>query len=205
MSQPQGDLPKARRRRGTREETERELFGAVLRLLARDGVLAGITLREVAKEAGVNHGQIYQYFGSRQALVRAAISFLVEQQRPDPDTHWEMPFRERRRAMWQLAMRSSDVIKLEALLALDGDEELHPLPELERTRKSLERDSASGALPASADGEVLHVLSTATLLGYGIFRESFARDLGIPVAELDARAAAAYDRVLAALEDAPKL
>ncbi|MFD4985036.1 hypothetical protein [Streptomyces sp. NPDC058374] len=47
---------KARRRRRSREETEADLLAAARLLLARDGVLAGLNLREVAAEAGVNHG-----------------------------------------------------------------------------------------------------------------------------------------------------
>ena len=34
-------------------------------LIRRNGVLAGLNLREVADRAGVNRGNIYHYFGSR--------------------------------------------------------------------------------------------------------------------------------------------
>ncbi|MVU77229.1 TetR family transcriptional regulator [Nocardia sp. ET3-3] len=188
-----------RRPRGTREETERELFQAVSRLLERDGVLSGITLREVAQEAGVNHGQIYQYFGTRRALVRAAISYLIDRHR-DTDSHWDQPFTQRRIAMWQLALQNPELARLEALLALDGDEELHIFPEITRTRAALDRDLDAGTLPADADGEALHALTAATYLGYSIFREAFARDLGIPATELDARATAAFEQMVSALQ-----
>lgn len=189
-----------RRRRGTREETENELIDAVLRLLERDGVLAGITLREVAKEAGVNHGQIYHYFGTRRGLLRSAITRLLDENRPDPTTHWDRPFADRRRALWQMALYRSDFAKLEALLALDEDPDLQIFPALEATRTALERDKESGVLPPDADGEVMHALTAATYLGYGVFRETMARELGIDVAELDARASAVFDLMLAGLQ-----
>lgn len=195
----EGDSAPARRRRGTREETENELIDAVLRLLDRDGVLAGVTLREVAKEAGVNHGQIYHYFGTRRGLLRAAITRLLEENRPDPAKHWDRPFADRRRALWQMALHQSDFIKLEALLALDEDPDLQIFPALEATRAALERDKETGALPRDADGEVMHVLTAATYLGYGVFREVMARDLGIDPGELDRRASRVFDAILAGL------
>ncbi len=192
-----------RRPRGTREETENELLDAVLRLLKRDGLLAGITLREVASEAGVNHGQIYQYFGSRRTLLRAAIGRLVDRSRLDPDRHWKLPFAERRRAMWRVALRQPEYVKLQALLALDGDPDFTVFPALARTRTSLERDRESGQLPPDADVDVIHALTTVTHLGYGIFRETVARDLDIRPAELDRRAAAVFDDFLAGVQHRP--
>ncbi|CAM3047990.1 TetR/AcrR family transcriptional regulator [Prescottella defluvii] len=194
------DVDRPRRRRGTREETENELIDAVLRLLERDGVLAGITLREVAKEAGVNHGQIYHYFGTRRGLLRAAITRLLEDNRPDPAKHWDRPFSDRRRALWRMALRQSDFIKLEALLALDEDPDLRIFPAVEATRAALDRDKETGALPPDADGEVMHALTAATYLGYGVFRETMARELGIEVTELDTRATHVFELMLAGLE-----
>ncbi|WP_129308127.1 TetR/AcrR family transcriptional regulator [Streptomyces sp. L2] len=195
--------PRTRRRRRTREETQADLLDAAVRLLRRDGVLAGINLREVAQEAGVNHGQIYQYFGTRQALLRAAIARLIEADRPDQAPHWEQPFTDRRRTMWNWALTQPDLVRLRALLALDDDPELSLFPSLENTRAALERDRRSGALPPDADGEVAHAMTAVTYLGYCIFRHAIARDLGIPADELDRRAADVFDRMLGGLAAGP--
>ncbi|HEY3687130.1 MAG TPA: TetR/AcrR family transcriptional regulator [Streptosporangiaceae bacterium] len=189
----------ARRRRRSRAETESELLDAALRLLDRDGVLAGVNLREVAKEAGVNHGQIYQYFGSRQSLLRAAIARQMKDNQPDPARHWKLPFAARRRAMWRWSLRQRHTLKLEALLALDGDPRLVIFPALDRTRESLARDTRDGALTSEVDPEVAHAMTAAAYLGYAIFRETFARELGLPPDELDRRAAVVYDRMVAGL------
>ena len=63
--------PKQRR---SRAETEQKLIDVALDLIRDKGVLAGLNLREVAEGAGVNRGNIYHYFGSRQELLRTAIS-----------------------------------------------------------------------------------------------------------------------------------
>ncbi|MFJ7255139.1 TetR/AcrR family transcriptional regulator [Streptomyces sp. NPDC098085] len=194
---------RTRRRRRTRQETEADLLAAAHRLLQRDGVLAGVNLREIANEAGVNHGQIYQYFGTRQALLRASVADLVERQTADQDGHWELPFAERRAAMFRHRLEGSELVKLEALLALDGDENFSPLPRFAQTRRSLARDQEEGSLPDDADAVAAHVMTAAAQMGYVIFREAYARDTGIPLEELDERAAGAFARMVAGLAAAP--
>lgn len=186
---------RSRRSRGSRKDTESALVAAALRLLERDRVLAGINLREVAAEAGVNHGQIYQYFGTRQALLRAAIADLLSRGYPVRARHWDLPYAERKRAMWKWALDHSDVLKLHALLALD-DEETDIFPDLDLTRQALERDKASGALPPDADADVVHALTSIVYFGYNIFRTAIARKLEIPVQELDLRAEKVYNLML---------
>jgi AcrR family transcriptional regulator len=65
-------------------ETEQALLDAAERLLVEVGA-TGITTRQVAKEAGVNHGLVHYYFGSvEQLLVRVLERFterLIERQR----------------------------------------------------------------------------------------------------------------------------
>lgn len=190
---------RTRRRRRSRQETEADLLDAARRLLQRDGVLAGVNLREIATEAGVNHGQIYQYFGTRQALLRASVADLVEHQSADREGHWELPFAERRAAMFRHRLTEPELVKLEALLALDGDEDFSALPRFAQTRRSLARDQEQGALPADADTVAAHVMTAAAQMGYVIFREVYARDTGIPLAELDERAERMYARMVAGI------
>ncbi|MFD0340228.1 TetR/AcrR family transcriptional regulator [Streptomyces sp. NPDC127117] len=195
----QAETGKKRRRRRSREETEADLLAAARTLLDRDGVLAGVNLREIAAEAGVNHGQIYQYFGTRQSLLRAAAADLVENQTEDRDDHWEQPFAERRLAMFRHRLGEPELVKLEALLALDRDDSFSPLPRLAQTLQALQRDQADGSLPDDADILAAHVMTAAAQMGYVIFREAYARDTGIPVDELDTRAARAFSLMLAGL------
>ncbi|MFJ7626027.1 TetR/AcrR family transcriptional regulator [Streptomyces sp. NPDC097595] len=194
----------AKRRRRTRQETESDLLDAALHLLERDGALAGITLREVAKEAGVNHGQIYQYFGDRRTLLRAAIGRLIDTSELGARSHWDQSFVERRRTMLRYALEHTQLLRMEALLVLDGDPELSLFPELDRTKEALQRDRASGELPEDADGLAMHAMTAATYLGYAIFRETIARELGLELEELDQRAFAVYDLMLEGLVRHPR-
>ena len=110
--------PKLKR---NREDTEQRLIDVALALLTRNGVLAGLNLREVAEGAGVNRGNIYHYFGSRQELLRAAISRRFEAVIDSiVASKRKLSFVERRLS----SFRSRDAIndsELRALLVLDGD------------------------------------------------------------------------------------
>jgi AcrR family transcriptional regulator len=166
-------------------------------------VLAGLKLQEVADEAGVNRGQIYQYFGSRQNLLRAAIAEFGWQRSEIFHGGRSLPFGERRARVFTEALGVVDLLKLQAMLALDGDESATVFPMLAQTRRDLERDEATGHLPAGADGLALHVLTAAAYLGYGVFREQFARELEISPDELDQRVTAAFPTLLAAVDPRP--
>jgi AcrR family transcriptional regulator len=53
-------------------ETRVKLLAATWKLLARDGY-AGLSTREIAAEAGVNHALVHYYFGTKDRLVIAAL------------------------------------------------------------------------------------------------------------------------------------
>jgi AcrR family transcriptional regulator len=191
-----------RRRSRDRARTETELLEAAFELFQRDGVFAGLNLQEVAERAGVNRGQIYQYFGDRRSLLRSAVAYRAREWAAGAKRHWEMPFARRRRAMFRSALANPEVTLVEALLAIDGDTGYHALPEIERTRAALGRDQRSGDLPASLDAIALHAFMVAAYKGYIVFRESLARDIGVPVRQLDARVVVVHDQVLEALAGA---
>lgn len=188
-----------RRRARDRARTEADLLEAAFGLLQRDGVFAGLNLQEVAERAGVNRGQIYQYFGDRRSLLRSAVAYRAREWAAGAARHWEMPFTKRRRAMFRHALTSPEVAMVEALLAIDGDPAYCAMPEIERTRAALERDMQSGDLPPDSDALALHAFMVAAYKGYLVFREPLARDIGVPVEDLDARMLAVHDQVLDAL------
>ena len=190
----------ARRRRSRdRARTEADLLEAAFELFQRDGVFAGLNLQEVAERADVNRGQIYQYFGDRRSLLRSAVAYRAREWAAGAARHWEMPFARRRRAMFRHALARPEVAMVEALLAIDGDTAYRVMPEIERTRAALERDMQSGDLPPGSDALALHAFMVAAYKGYLVFREPLARDIGVPVEDLDARMLAVNDQVLDAL------
>lgn len=190
------------RKRRERAETDRLVYEAVRAMLVRDGVFAGFTLQNLADEAGVNRVQLYQNFGSKQGVLRAAILDTLDQSRPTRDAVRNLPFVERRLHVFEHFLANPDVIQLEALLAQDGDEELVIFPDLEVSRRDYERDIERGHLPADADPLAMHFLTAATYMGYCIFRDTMVRDSGLDPKELDTRILKAFSRMLEALASA---
>ena len=191
------------KKRRSRTETEQRLIDVALELIRTNGVLAGLNLREVAEGAGVNRGNIYHYFGSRQELLRGAINRrfgavknkLVASKR-------NLPFVERRSQMIS-ARDSINDSKLRALLVLDGDESVDPMPQYEGAISHLRQDVIDGDIHRNHDLEALHATLTALNRGYRIFRVPIARRMGISTKDLDSRVTAILRSWLKAMKNSP--
>lgn len=180
---------KERPRRRTREETEQRMLDVALAKIRRDGILTGLNLADVADEAGVNRGLIYQYFGSRQQLLRAAIERSAwDRTESFVNRFRDLPFAQRRLAIFRDALHVNERFKLLALLVMDHDRSARIFPNLPEVISWMRRDVETDALPKEADSLVAHALTGALYLGYGIFREQMARELDMSLDELDQRA-----------------
>jgi AcrR family transcriptional regulator len=172
-----------------RAETERRLIDVALDLILHNGVLAGLNLREVADGAGVNRGNIYHYFGSRRELLRAAIArrfeAVVESVSAD---RRGAAFVERRLRAFRVIDTIQDS-RLRALLVIDGDDTVDPMPRYEASLSSLRQDVIDGEIDRSHDLEALQVALSALLRGYRIFRKPYAKRIGTNVRDLDERVA----------------
>ena len=199
--------PKTRavKQRRDRTDTEQKLIDVALDLIRQKGVLAGLNLREVAEGAGVNRGNIYHYFGSRQELLRAAISRRFKAV-VNTVTHERQHTRfvERRLENFRLAPDSNDSL-LRALLVLDGDESVDPIPYYEAGLSQLRQDVIDGDIHREHDLEALQVALSALLRGYRIFREPYAKRLQIDASELDDRVQGVIRTWLESMAQAPKV
>jgi AcrR family transcriptional regulator len=181
--------------------TERALEGAAVALLERDGVLAGLNLQKVADAAGVNRGLVYHYFGSRRDLLRKALRTTVSGMLDGVETFWQLPIRQRTHEFFQAMVRHNRIPRLMLLLAIDGDRAFRMVVDDKLAAAAFIRDVADGELTADVDIEALEVAVTSLVFAYAVRRVSFARELGVPVRELDRRVEATLDRMLAGLHD----
>ncbi|HEX2039342.1 MAG TPA: helix-turn-helix domain-containing protein [Acidimicrobiales bacterium] len=192
-------------RRPDRAATEAALMDAAFRLLERDGVLAGLNLQEVADEARVNRGLIHHYFGSRRALLRAALDarkrafapLVAQLHRVNPWKRGNAAFRE--------YGRDPRYAQIVMLLALDGDEQFEPLAFLEERLADWKRDQEAGVWTEDADHLALLVVFDVLLYGWFVLRPSVARQLGMSPRTLDRRILNALGRMYQAFaaEGAP--
>lgn len=185
-----------------RSDVAQRLVDVALELLARDGVLAGLNLREVADRAGVNRANIYHYFGSRRELLRAAIQsqFADFGQRTYARVR-DLPFVERKLAIFQLA-GDANHSQLLALLVADGDD-VDPMPNFDNSISDLRRDVIDGHVHREHDLEALQVAFSSLSRGYRIFRGGYAARVGVPAEELDERVGTVMRTWLLAMEAPP--
>ena len=183
-----------------RAATEAALERAALRLLERNGVLAGLNLREVADEAGVNRGLVYHYFGSRRDLLRAALGSDVRERMRDLKLGLPLRFRERYGRFVQTMLRHRRAVVLSALLVLDGDKGVRMDPDRDNRRARFRHDVEVGDLDPDTDTEALYVAIASLAYGYAIFRTRLAEELEIGLDELDERLVRMADRLIAGVE-----
>ena len=179
-------MPKVKRGRA---ETEQKLIEVALNLIRQRGVLSGLNLKEVAEAAGVNRGNIYHYFGSRQELLRSAITrqfaAIVDSiKEAGPTTGFIS-----RRVRNFLKHNQDNVSdsQLRALLVLDGDPNVDPIPMYEAHLSQLRKDVIDGAIDKRHDLDALQVALSAFGRGYRIFRFPYAKRVGVTPEELDQR------------------
>ena len=192
-------MPSRSTRPPDRAATEAALQKAALSLVERNGVLAGLNLREVAEEAGVNRGLVYHYFGSRRDLLRAALRSDAEERLSDAAPGFGLPAAARYSRFLRTFVGHRRAAMLATLLTLDGDDSLHAVPDLQGARGRLARDVAEGALPADIDIDAVHIAMSALVYGYLVFRERFADELGAEPLDLDEQVATVVEQMVGGL------
>jgi AcrR family transcriptional regulator len=195
--------PTGRDARAADTSTRDALLDAALDQLRTKGVLAGLNLREVADAVGVTPANIYYYFGSRQGLLRAALSREVQQLQVPLEEAEGMSFVDRRSHMFD-AITTSSALTLTALLALDGDPDYEPLPFIESTRVQYSEMVAAGTIPADLDIDATHLFAVAASIGVAIYADAASRQLGVPAAELRRRTRAVFEQMLEGIVRPPE-
>jgi AcrR family transcriptional regulator len=173
-------------------ETRGALVDALIELLGQRSV-AAISVRDVAAHAGVNHGLVHRYFGSKEALVRAAVERISDRVYAG--------FPGRGQSTWFFAMMRANpsIAAIVARACLDGPHDLlaaaAPPPAIieqivARVRATLERSPLAGAI----DPALLNAFFTSAMLGWFTFRPLFEQGYGVP-ADADDQLAAIIARI----------
>jgi len=187
--------------RPTREPgrvTRVALMEAALAHIAKRGVLAGLNMREVANDVGVTPANIYHHFGSRQELLRAALTHQIDKLTAPIDSAVTAPYAEWRTAIFDL-VQDNPPLRTTALLALDGDPSYEPLPLWELAVEHYERLIAEGDLPEGFDYFAAHVLTLSMSMGVAIYSDAIAHQAGIDPDEVVERTRAMFVQVVEGL------
>src|SRR5687767_12590248 len=149
------------------QATKEALIDALIRLLGKRSIGA-VSVRDVAAEAGVNHGLVHRHFGSKQALVRAAVARISDEIHRDAGAGLSSRSFEtvrRHPALARALARAcldgpADVVALAGPSAAQLEEIVAPV------RAALER----AGLARRVDARVLNAFVAAGLVGWVVFR-----------------------------------
>jgi AcrR family transcriptional regulator len=193
MSQASGskDSPKRRARRTTRapagkeqrpygrEEVRRALLDAAQRLIAERGP-SSVTLREIAEEAGVNFGLVYQYLGTREELLREVYQAVAKRSAVRLEPIDDLPD-----AITALmSIPGTSIARIMAWAVLEGDypaDVLGPSPALEHIAKVIAGHATGGppTVPTEED-RLLAAFLLVTTMAWRLFKS-----IGLTSAGLD--------------------
>jgi len=183
--------------RGKRQVV-RALLDAAAQLLAERGP-RGVSVRDVAARAGVNHGLVHRHFGSKSGLVREVMSDLVAQISSAQASDVANPANVQ---AFFAATERSIYWRVLARALLDGYEPQQlqsSFPVVTELTEQVRRGQKRGDIRSDAAAEVLTAMGVAMALGWLVFEpfllvaaglESHARD------ELRQQAFALYGAVL---------
>jgi AcrR family transcriptional regulator len=157
-----------------REAVMAALIDATTELIVEQGV--AISVREIAQRAGVNHGLVHTYFGSKDALLDATFRAINERAAAELDDTGFPPADLAFRRNGELAKATA-----RALLDIDGDPfPTHPvLPSWRRALAATNPDADDHEL----DERVL--VATTFALGWSMFAQHFGRVLELSPDDLD--------------------
>lgn len=178
---------------------------SALQLLAEQGVLSGLNLREVADRASVNRGLVYHYFGSRRALLRSSLRRTFHQvarvvAMPEPPP----PPGPLAAGLFRDSLDFHSRWRTIALLLLDDDSDVKILPMIDNSQRIFNEAKAAGLIASDADAQDFIALLWSIIYGYAMLRPAFTRELGLPPEAIDGRLETLLGRLFSAL-DGPAL
>ncbi len=170
-----------RRRRPARgpEAVRKALVAAAARLFAERGP-AVVTLREIADEADVNHGLVHRYFGSKEALLHAAlraradatIAELSELEEPRELLRTLRKAAADPQASWRLLSRTL----LDPVIDLPAD---YPFPGVATMVRNIEERQSRGRIDPDLDARAVAELGLVCMLGWLQFGSFAAAATGL--------------------------
>jgi len=175
------------------------LIDATIALLAERGP-AAISVRDIAARGGVNHGLVHRHFGSKQALVRAALDRLATEL-------FETAGAARLdvsglNALFTATARHESYWRALARTVLDGEpprEFQSRFPTIGRVVETLRDMQQSGALTTELDAPMLTAGIGALVLGWLVFEPFLLAATGLDARSRDDNRGALFASLLTIL------
>jgi AcrR family transcriptional regulator len=159
--------------RMTAEDSRSLLVAALVELLKTQSI-DSISVRDVAAAAGVNHGLVHRYFGSKSGLVDAAVEQL------SAEIHRGRPDRAAMSAASFGYLRAHpELARIVARACLDGPAELLTRAAPPPARLDAIVTPIKKAFP-QVDPYVVNALASAALLGWFVFQPLLQKGFGLP-------------------------
>lgn len=146
------------------------LVDASIVLFSQRGIKA-VSTRDIGREAGVNAALIFRHFGSKDGLVKATVTHLLEQLKPSVDFA-EMPAEQALLSPFAAIRENPAILKVLAHLALENQEGIFrdaPMGVVTEPLAKMRKAQSDGELVDDIDARILLACGTALGLGWHVF------------------------------------
>jgi TetR/AcrR family transcriptional regulator, repressor for neighboring sulfatase len=162
-----------------REEVRQALLDAAQHLIAERGP-SSVTLREIAQEAGVNFGLVYQYLGTREELLREVYQAVAKRSAVRLEPIDNLPDA----IIALMTIPRTSIARIMAWAVLEGDypaDVLGPSPALEHIAKVIAGHATGGPPTAPTEEDrLLAAFLLVTTMAWRLFKP-----IGLTSAGLD--------------------
>jgi AcrR family transcriptional regulator len=182
--------------RGDSEQTKAEIMKAARRLFAEHGILA-VSVRDVAAEAGVTHGLVHHYFGTKEQLtaevIGSEVTFGARVLAGNPIDGSEDSVAVMRRVLRFFLTESTSSLMLIARAELTGYEPEKMLPEGAETALSFmaktfgELQAKAGLDTPQLDPALVSVCVGAAMFGLVTMHPWLMTSAGLPPEDYESR------------------
>lgn len=171
--------------RGDANVTRRAILAAARDLFARHGV-DGVSVRQIAAAAGINHALVHRYFGTKDemvtAIMLAEVRALSEMARPEADPPSSLAALGEAFRYLLSDGRTSLILMMRAELDGMAPERLiegSPLRPLSLLADWLERGAAQAERPPVADPRLVAMVLGAAIMGLASVQPMLAAGAGL--------------------------
>jgi AcrR family transcriptional regulator len=168
------------------ERSKTHLVQVATQLFAQRG-LRGVTVRDIAAEAGVSHSMIFRHFGGMDGLITASFESLSQQVGRSSKLFEPLPNVGQMHQLLDVLSDNRQLAKMMIHGLLEEDYRFEDPDHLafKRLVLGLEKKRVAGEFSADIDSQILAISAVAILLGWQLVEPRISDLIGEP--DLDVR------------------
>lgn len=149
------------------ERSKEQLIAVATTLFAERG-LRGVTVRDIAAEAGVSHSMIFRHFGGLDGLIAASFEHLSQKIGQSSKAFEPLPNMDEFKSLLDKLSDNDELVKMLIHGLLEQDRRFEDPDHLafKRLVAGFDKKQGDGGIPGALDSQLLAIASTSLVVGW---------------------------------------